>query len=165
MKHILEKCKLILDRHQLDFVIDMISLKLISDQFEKERIEIRNDFLVRGICEKEVDGLIEDPSYYKSKYVPKNARWNYLKMKKKQLSHCFQQALKELFLSFDKRWDICDDTVANIINIVDLCEFNVKIKSENTNDIDHLRSWIEENNIDAKKLLLYEIQSDVLNKN
>ncbi|MGV3464550.1 MAG: hypothetical protein ACO1OT_04575 [Heyndrickxia sp.] len=162
MKHILERCKLMLNQQHLALVIDMLSLKLLSDQFENERIEIRNDFLVRGICEKEVDGLIEEPSYYKIKFVPINARWNHLKEKKTQLAQSFPLALKELVPSYNETWDISDYTIANIINILDMYEFNVKTKSEIVFVFQQLNSWIEENNIGNKGLLFHLLKSECL---
>lgn len=159
MKHVLEKCVLILGKKQLPIVVELITLKLMSDQFEKERIEIRNDFLVRGICAKEVDGLIEEPSYYKM-FIPKHARWNHLKYEKEQLVHCIQKALTDLTPSIDHKWDIDHYTIANLINVLDLYQFSKKNSSEK--EIEQLKDWMEENKIDSKETVLLSTYSEFL---
>lgn len=53
----------------------LLLLKQKNDVFEKERSEIRADFLLRGICANEVDGLLEDPGLY-STWVPEHLRWD-----------------------------------------------------------------------------------------
>jgi hypothetical protein len=42
----------------------LILLKEMNDLADNERLELRTDFLVRGICETEVDGLLEDETLY-----------------------------------------------------------------------------------------------------
>ncbi|RDI47715.1 hypothetical protein [Falsibacillus pallidus] len=54
---------------------DLLMLKMWNDDFKKERQEIRMDFLVRGICEREVDGLLEDPGLYNKIYLRPVIRW------------------------------------------------------------------------------------------
>jgi hypothetical protein len=48
-----------------------------TNEFERERHALRTDYLIRGICEREVDGLLEDVGLYTC-YVPKEFRFSYL---------------------------------------------------------------------------------------
>ncbi|WP_433749078.1 hypothetical protein [Falsibacillus pallidus] len=58
---------------------ELLMLKLWDEDFRTERQEIRMDFLVRGICEREVDGLLEDPGLYRKTYLPPACRWESIK--------------------------------------------------------------------------------------
>lgn len=51
-------------------------LKERDQQFQQEKQELRADFLVRGICEKEVDGLLDDPSLFPKTWLPWHLRWD-----------------------------------------------------------------------------------------
>lgn len=162
LKHILEKCRLMLEMRQLAFAIEMTTLKLLNDQFEMERMDIRNDFLVRGICMKEVDGLMEEPSYYQMKFIPKHARWNYLKNEKDQLAQCIQKALTDLTSSYDKKWDLENFTIANIINILDLYQFTGRASSKRELEIQQMKTWMKENKVNSKQALLFNAYSELL---
>nr|WP_283249434.1 type I restriction-modification system subunit M N-terminal domain-containing protein [Bacillus sp. FJAT-49736] len=142
-------------------LIELLTLKLLSDQFEKERVEIRNDFLVRGICVKEVDELIEEPSYYKMAYIPNTARWNTLIMEKGQLSHRFHQAFQTLVPSYIE-WDMDDFSLAKIINILDFYPWTDKTQMEKESEIQQLEYWIKEKDISIQELPIFHYYSKFL---
>ncbi|MBS4195822.1 hypothetical protein [Lederbergia citri] len=54
------------------------TLKKRDELFHQERDELRNDFLLRGICETEVDGLLDDPSLFPTSWLPETLRWKSL---------------------------------------------------------------------------------------
>ncbi|MBS4218934.1 hypothetical protein KHA96_11470 [Bacillus sp. FJAT-49711] len=51
------------------------TLKKRDEMFQQERDEMRTDFLLRGICEAEVDGLLDDPSLFPTLWLPETLRW------------------------------------------------------------------------------------------
>ncbi|MBW8350306.1 hypothetical protein K0H71_12740 [Bacillus sp. IITD106] len=53
-------------------------LKKRDEWFHRERDELRTDFLLRGICETEVDGLLDDPSLFPTSWLPETLRWESL---------------------------------------------------------------------------------------
>ncbi|MCR2821397.1 hypothetical protein [Lederbergia panacisoli] len=55
------------------------TLKKRDELFQQERDELRTDFLLRGICEAEVDGLLDDPSLFPSLWLPETLRWETLR--------------------------------------------------------------------------------------
>ncbi|WP_062108506.1 hypothetical protein [Bacillus niameyensis] len=67
-------------------------LKARYDLFEAERAEIRMDFLIRGICDKEVDGLLEDPGLYSENWLPPHLRWPSLKQSGNRLFELLNEA-------------------------------------------------------------------------
>ena len=58
----------------------LISLKEMNDLADNERLELRTDFLVRGICEAEVDGLLEDETLYSRTRFPEHLRWDCIRV-------------------------------------------------------------------------------------
>ncbi|MBS4206773.1 hypothetical protein [Bacillus sp. FJAT-50079] len=63
----------------MEQVFDFLRLwKERNERFIQEQAEIRIDFLVRGICEKEVDGLLEDALLYPNSWLPSHLRWESL---------------------------------------------------------------------------------------
>lgn len=73
------------------------TLKERDQQFHQERQEIRADFLVRGICEKEVDGLLEDPALFPETWLPLQLRWNAISAADGSLSELLSEAAKLLY--------------------------------------------------------------------
>ncbi|MDQ0246727.1 hypothetical protein J2S09_004331 [Bacillus fengqiuensis] len=74
----MEEWKMLLQEKDAPLLFNLLLLKKMNELFEEERKVIRIDFLVRGICEKEVDGLLEDKGLYKTAYISPNVRWGRL---------------------------------------------------------------------------------------
>lgn len=74
----MEDWKMLLQKKEAPLLVNLLLLKKMNELFEEERKAIRTDFLVRGICEKEVDGLLEDEGLYKTAYISSNLRWERL---------------------------------------------------------------------------------------
>ncbi|HOP93652.1 MAG TPA: type I restriction-modification system subunit M N-terminal domain-containing protein [Acetivibrio thermocellus] len=62
-----------------DYIFGLLFLKRMNDQFESERQSKRNEFLARGMDEKEVEELLKEPTLYENFFVPESARWDKLK--------------------------------------------------------------------------------------
>jgi hypothetical protein len=78
-------------------LFNLMIIKKINERFEHERKMIRAAFLLRGICEKEVDDLLEDRGLYETWYVPPHLRWEVFQHAGEQtIQSVFQQAMKEL---------------------------------------------------------------------
>lgn len=71
----MEEWKMLLQEKEAPLLVNLLLLKKMNELFEEERKAIRIDFLVRGICEKEVDGLLEDGGLYDTAYISPNLRW------------------------------------------------------------------------------------------
>ncbi|KEK23261.1 hypothetical protein [Bacillus gaemokensis] len=61
------------------YIACLLQLKHHNKLFRKMYQELRADFLVRGICEREVDWIIKESKDYKSYYLPKALRWDFLR--------------------------------------------------------------------------------------
>ncbi|MBP1915502.1 hypothetical protein [Lederbergia galactosidilytica] len=75
-------------------------LSLLKDrdkQFQEERQQLRADFLVRGICDKEVDGLLEDPSLFPKTWLPRHLQWDAICAAEEDLPHLISEAEKLLY--------------------------------------------------------------------
>ena len=53
------------------------SIEKCSDTFQKIQIELRNDYLIRGICEREVDEVVRRSKEYEMHFLPKALQWNF----------------------------------------------------------------------------------------
>ncbi|AEV67201.1 type I restriction-modification system subunit M [Acetivibrio clariflavus] len=62
-----------------DYIFGLLFLKRMNDQFESESQLKRNEFLTQGMDEKEVEGLLIEPTLYENFFVPDSARWDKLK--------------------------------------------------------------------------------------
>lgn len=62
-----------------DYIFGLLFLKRMNDEFQIERQKKKNEFLSKGMSEKEIEGLLEYPLTYESFYVPERARWENLK--------------------------------------------------------------------------------------
>ncbi|WP_051317019.1 hypothetical protein [Ectobacillus panaciterrae] len=72
-------------------------------EFERERALLRMDYLVRGICEREVDGLLDDPSLYKCGYIPKEFRFSFLDCRFSLLGEVVFGITEELYFT-EEQW-------------------------------------------------------------
>ncbi|MED1619969.1 hypothetical protein [Bacillus pseudomycoides] len=61
------------------YITCLLQLKHHSEMFQKVYQELRVDYLVRGICEREVDGVINESKEYKMYDLPKALRWDLLR--------------------------------------------------------------------------------------
>ncbi|MBP3970086.1 group-specific protein [Bacillus sp. WL1] len=57
----------------------LIQLKKCSETFQQIQIQLRNDYLIRGICEREVDEVVRGSKEYGTYFLPKVLQWNFLK--------------------------------------------------------------------------------------
>ncbi|PEM59862.1 group-specific protein [Bacillus wiedmannii] len=57
----------------------LIQLKKCSEMFQQIQIQLRNDYLIRGICEREVDEVVRGSKEYETYFLPKALQWNFLK--------------------------------------------------------------------------------------
>ncbi|MFD0770155.1 group-specific protein [Bacillus sp. CGMCC 1.60114] len=91
----------------------LFRLKEYSQQFSKVKQEVRVDYLIRGICEREVDILVEQNKQVADLYIPKMLRWEFLRINVRYIedvcSMVFQ--LKPLCFS-EEQWK-------NVIKIIE----------------------------------------------
>lgn len=160
-EQLLSKCKEITQGKHLFFVEDLLVLKIINDLFEKERRAIREDFLVRGICSKEVDGLIEEPAYFNGVYIPKTARWHNLiglqQVDRFDIYHALNEIIEkndvDLSLFNAKRVIIPTEQLSHLVELVDFYNFS----SENIKEIYRIiHNWSQENEITSNTLMLLQ---------
>ncbi|MGE6398200.1 group-specific protein [Bacillus cereus] len=57
----------------------LVQLKKCSEALKQIQIQLRNDYLIRGICEREVDEVIKGSKEYETYFLPKVLQWNFLK--------------------------------------------------------------------------------------
>ena len=55
------------------------SIEKCSETFQQIQIELRNDYLIRGICEREVDQVVREVKEYETYFLPKALQWNFLR--------------------------------------------------------------------------------------
>ncbi|MGG2014933.1 group-specific protein [Bacillus sp. S10(2024)] len=56
----------------------LLGIKENSKQFSKVKQEVREEYLIRGICEREVDILVEQSEQVVELYIPKLLQWKFL---------------------------------------------------------------------------------------
>lgn len=61
------------------YIVCLLQLKHYNEEFNKVYQELRADYLVSGICEQEVDGIIKESKEYEIYYLPKVLRWDFLR--------------------------------------------------------------------------------------
>ncbi|GIN69711.1 hypothetical protein J14TS2_01860 [Bacillus sp. J14TS2] len=99
----------------------LTELKERDKQFQQDKQEIRADFLVRGICEKEVDGLLEDPALFPETWLPLHLRWNAISAADGNLSALLSEAAKLLY-----------GEASDIVNDAQARAFITKLSKDNT---------------------------------
>ncbi|PFD34301.1 group-specific protein [Bacillus cereus] len=75
------------------YIILLLQLKQCSETFQKVQHELRNDYLIRGICEREVDEVIRGSKEYEKYFLPKVLQWNFLKNN----PHMIEKVCEDLF--------------------------------------------------------------------
>lgn len=58
-----------------ELALFLLLLKEKNESFYEELNNVKMDYLMRGICAKEVDGLLEEPSLFPSTWIPRHLRW------------------------------------------------------------------------------------------
>lgn len=71
----------------------LVQLKKYSETFQQIQIQLRNDYLIRGICEREVDEVIKGSKEYETYVLPKVLQWNFLKNN----PHMIEKVCEDLF--------------------------------------------------------------------
>ncbi|OQR57271.1 group-specific protein [Bacillus sp. CDB3] len=57
----------------------LVQLKKYSETFQQIQMQLRNDYLIRGICEREVDEVVRGSKEYEIHFLPKVLQWNFLR--------------------------------------------------------------------------------------
>lgn len=57
----------------------LVQLKKYSETFQQIQLQLRNDYLIRGICEREVDEVVRGSKEYETYFLPKALQWNFLR--------------------------------------------------------------------------------------
>lgn len=83
-------------------------LKKKNDLFYQERAEMRTDFLLRGICEKEVDGLLNDPSLFPTSWLPETLCWDFLLEAGNRLPELLHEAVGYFDCDMPLQFDIVE---------------------------------------------------------
>ncbi|WP_459502355.1 group-specific protein [Bacillus sp. C1] len=61
------------------YIVCLLQLKRHNETFKEVYKELRADYLVRGICEREIDEIIKESKEYNMYDVPKVLRWDFLR--------------------------------------------------------------------------------------
>ncbi|PFK43297.1 group-specific protein [Bacillus cereus] len=61
------------------YIACLLQLKHHSEVSQKMYQELKADFLIKGICEREVDGIIKESKEYKLYDLPKVLKWDFLR--------------------------------------------------------------------------------------
>ncbi|CAM4164680.1 hypothetical protein [Lederbergia lenta] len=102
-----------------ELAIFLLVLKEKSDLFYEEHENVKMDFLMRGICVNEVDGLLEDPSLFPSTWLPRHLRWeSILHTKGQQLTILLSEAKQHM--DYTNFIEIDPNTAENFIRLIDL---------------------------------------------
>ncbi|MGE6258520.1 type I restriction-modification system subunit M N-terminal domain-containing protein [Heyndrickxia sporothermodurans] len=160
LKQILLKSKKILGDENLSVIIELLVFKYLNDQFEKERNEIRQDFLLRGICSNEVNGLVEEETLYQMYFIPKTCRWNFFKSIiikdeinfKKIIVQIFELNRKNTKRQIPTINKVSHFQMRQIIELVDMFDFSFKSDIEKEAVIFTINEWGVKNNLDVSLL-------------
>lgn len=146
--NVLSKCERIVDDQNLECIQDVLVLKILNDIFENERQDIRQDFLLRGICSSEVDNLIDDPAYYQFIYIPNLVRWQQLKNIQHNdwtfIAHALQTIIDSNPINIPllphRAQNINFYQMKQLVEIIDVCDF--QMSKEKTEEIfKAIESW------------------------
>ncbi|PKJ55573.1 group-specific protein [Bacillus sp. SN10] len=75
------------------YITCLLQLKKCSETFEQIRMELRNDYLIRGICEREVDEVVRGSKEYEMHFLPKALQWNFLR----ENPHLIEKVCEDFF--------------------------------------------------------------------
>lgn len=62
-----------------DYIFGMLFLKRMNDVFESEASKKKKELIAQGIDRKDISQILDDPTFYETFYIPKEARWSRLK--------------------------------------------------------------------------------------
>lgn len=79
-----------------EYIFGMLFLKRVSDQFIKEREEIKKEQQKKGRSQKEIEEFLEEPGVYETFFVPKESRWETLKEATTQIGEKLDIALASI---------------------------------------------------------------------
>ena len=75
------------------YITCLLQLKKCSATFQQIQIELRNDYLIRGICEREVDEVVRGSKEYEIHFLPKVLQWNFLR----ENPHLIEKVCEDFF--------------------------------------------------------------------
>ncbi|RWS45186.1 group-specific protein [Bacillus mycoides] len=75
------------------YITCLVQLKKYSETFQQIQMQLRNDYLIRGICEREVDEVVRGSKEYEIHFLPKVLRWNFLK----ENPHLIEKVCEDFF--------------------------------------------------------------------
>lgn len=61
------------------YIACLLQLKHHSEVSQKMYQKLKADYLIRGICEREVDGIIKESKEYKLYDLPKVLKWDFIR--------------------------------------------------------------------------------------
>ena len=92
MEHIINCCGYD-DELFRTYITCLLQLKKCSETFQQIQIELRNDYLIRGICEREVDEVVRGSKEYEIHFLPKALHWNFLR----ENPHLIEKVCEDFF--------------------------------------------------------------------
>ncbi|THG57460.1 MULTISPECIES: group-specific protein [Bacillus] len=75
------------------YITCLLQLKKCSETFGQIQMELRNDYLIRGICEREVDEVVRGSKEYEMHFLPKALQWNFLR----ENPHLIEKVCEDFF--------------------------------------------------------------------
>lgn len=78
-----------------EYIFGMLFLKRMSDQFDTEQRQLRNNYETEGLTDKDIEAQLLKPNKY-SFFVPERAHWNALRHLKDNVGTGLNKALAEL---------------------------------------------------------------------
>ncbi|EMY4795948.1 MULTISPECIES: group-specific protein [Bacillus cereus group] len=96
------------------YITCLLQLKKCSETFEQIQKQLRNDYLIRGICEREVDEVIMGSKEYETYFLPKVLQWNFLREHPHLIGKICEDffAFESLHLT-ENRWETIINCVGN----------------------------------------------------
>jgi hypothetical protein len=101
-----------------------IELKRKNDLFRRVKLEKRNEYLIQGICEREVDKLLEHAEMFGSLYIPVKERWELFLSIEENMKERVEMVLKEKSLLLQALSDSDIYHILWFLNSHDLSEWN-----------------------------------------
>lgn len=87
------KCCNMDDKLFRTYITCLLQLKKCSETFQQVQIQVRNDYLIRGICEREVDEVVRGSKEYEIHFLPKVLQWNFLR----ENPHLIEKVCEDFF--------------------------------------------------------------------
>ncbi|PEE15067.1 group-specific protein [Bacillus cereus] len=75
------------------YITCLLQLKKCNETFQQMKIQLRNDYLIRGICEREVDEVVRGSKEYETYCLPKALQWNFLR----ENPHLIEKVCEDFF--------------------------------------------------------------------